>query len=358
MDYKKIYDQLVEKCKVRGLDKKSVDFYTEIHHIVPRSLGGDNSQDNLVMLSGREHYIAHMLLWKSFPKEPSLKYAAMMMSNRAVCKVNSHIYSALKEDFAKTISETKRGRRFRDVLGQRFSKLLVIEQDDFYETENGARSAKWICQCDCGNVVSVVVGSLTSGNTKSCGCLVSEAGMLRRGENNHMFGKKHSEETKAKFKTRKYLRGEDHPCYGIKLSEERRKAMSDRMKGSKWTEARREAAVFPTGEDHPFYGKSHTHETRQKISKVLKEKNQRPWENLSTQTEESLQKWAMCDYYYNLWVCFDKPGLKRFTKIYNELHNDQLSLAFFTNPRLHWIRGWIPQEDAQWISFRDSYMEV
>lgn len=356
MNYKKIYDQLVEKAKPRGLDKSVVDYYTEIHHIIPRSLGGDNSEENLVMLSGREHYIAHMLLWKAYPKEAALKYAAMMMSNRAVCKVNSHVYAYLKEDFAKTVSETKRGKRVKDILGQRFSRLLVIEQDDFYEAPGGSRTAKWICQCDCGNLISVPVGSLSSGNTQSCGCLVSDVGKSRTGENNHFFGKKHSEETKAKFKFRKVRRGPENPNYGKKFSEEHRQRMSEARAGIPWSEERRAVAVFPTGEDHQFFGKTHSKESRKKMSDSLKARNQRPWENAATATEESILKWAMCDYYYDLWIYFEKPGLKKFTKIYNELHNDSVSLAFFTHPRLHWLSGWIPILDEQWKEFSKSFL--
>lgn len=53
-----------------------------------------------------------------------------------------------------------------DFIGKRFGKLVV----DSYDTEK----KKWKCICDCGNVTYVKKGSLTSGNTKSCGCLKYE----------------------------------------------------------------------------------------------------------------------------------------------------------------------------------------
>lgn len=36
--------------------------YVEKHHIIPKSLGGSNSKENLVRLSVREHFICHLLL--------------------------------------------------------------------------------------------------------------------------------------------------------------------------------------------------------------------------------------------------------------------------------------------------------
>ena len=42
------------------------DEYFERHHIIPRSLGGSNESDNIVKLTAREHFIAHLLLTKMF----------------------------------------------------------------------------------------------------------------------------------------------------------------------------------------------------------------------------------------------------------------------------------------------------
>ena len=75
MHYKKIYDQLVEKCKIRGLDKSVLEGYFEKHHIVPRCMEGTDDDDNLVLFTPREHVIAHRLLWKAYPDNHSLMWA-------------------------------------------------------------------------------------------------------------------------------------------------------------------------------------------------------------------------------------------------------------------------------------------
>ena len=40
------------------------EFGYEIHHIIPRSMGGDNTDENLVKLNRREHLLCHRLLTK------------------------------------------------------------------------------------------------------------------------------------------------------------------------------------------------------------------------------------------------------------------------------------------------------
>jgi hypothetical protein len=48
--------------------------------------------------------------------------------------------------------------------GQRFGRLTVLRRD----------GRKWLCRCSCGNVTHLWKGRLTSGNTRSCGCLARE----------------------------------------------------------------------------------------------------------------------------------------------------------------------------------------
>lgn len=61
MDYKLHYDTLVTRARGRTLSG-----YTETHHIVPLCVGGLDVPDNLVVLTAREHYIAHALLVKIY----------------------------------------------------------------------------------------------------------------------------------------------------------------------------------------------------------------------------------------------------------------------------------------------------
>lgn len=56
--------------------------------------------------------------------------------------------------------------KVKDLTGQRFGSLTVLEQTD----ERRNRQVVWKCRCDCGNITYVVGQSLRSGHTKTCGC--------------------------------------------------------------------------------------------------------------------------------------------------------------------------------------------
>lgn len=56
--------------------------------------------------------------------------------------------------------------RFIDLAGQRFGKLVVLEQS---ERTNCGR-VRWLCQCDCGNCTTAQANDLRSGKVVSCGC--------------------------------------------------------------------------------------------------------------------------------------------------------------------------------------------
>ena len=74
MNYQKIYNQLLERGKVRNFTNRK-EIYFEKHHIIPKSLGGKNDKINLVNLTAREHFLAHWLLHRIYPTNKSLSYA-------------------------------------------------------------------------------------------------------------------------------------------------------------------------------------------------------------------------------------------------------------------------------------------
>ena len=58
-----------------------------------------------------------------------------------------------------------------DVTGKKFNRLTFIRKTDERKNNN----ILWECKCDCGNIVKVKKWNVTSGNTKSCGCLKKES---------------------------------------------------------------------------------------------------------------------------------------------------------------------------------------
>lgn len=65
--------------------------------------------------------------------------------------------------------------KLRDISGQRFSRLVAVS----ILPQRATNGRYWLCKCDCGSEVSVPVGRLTSGNTRSCGCLKDETTLAR-----------------------------------------------------------------------------------------------------------------------------------------------------------------------------------
>lgn len=74
MNYLRIYKALMTKALGRTLQG-----YSESHHIVPRCMGGSDEAHNLVRLTPEEHYLAHQLLCRIHPEDHRLAYAALMM---------------------------------------------------------------------------------------------------------------------------------------------------------------------------------------------------------------------------------------------------------------------------------------
>jgi hypothetical protein len=106
MDYLQIYNQLVAKRIAEPLPK-GVLGGREKHHILPKSVGGKNTKDNLVYLSVREHFVAHRLLAKIYP-DSTLTYAVWLMTcfhkKSDGFILSSRLYEKLRKDHAERVS--------------------------------------------------------------------------------------------------------------------------------------------------------------------------------------------------------------------------------------------------------------
>lgn len=65
-------------------------------------------------------------------------------------------------------------RRVSPYIGKRYGKLVVLEKTEETVQHGSTKSPLWKCRCDCGNIVLVRLDSLTSGTTRSCGCMTAE----------------------------------------------------------------------------------------------------------------------------------------------------------------------------------------
>ncbi len=86
---------------------KSKEVYYEKHHIVPRSLGGSNDPDNLVLLTAKEHYRVHELLPYFTDGKDKIKmiYAWNLMSRISNKIIDKELYAFLKIQHSKILSE-------------------------------------------------------------------------------------------------------------------------------------------------------------------------------------------------------------------------------------------------------------
>lgn len=107
MNYSRIYENLIFSAK----NRKKPKCYCEKHHIVPKSMGGDDSKENLAILTAREHFLAHWLLKKIYNnKEMIYAFHAMTKpvgNNRQ--RYTSYSFKYAREAMANWMKENRNG---------------------------------------------------------------------------------------------------------------------------------------------------------------------------------------------------------------------------------------------------------
>lgn len=131
--YLKWYFSIIENAKNQSRTKKTK--YFESHHIIPRSLGGDDLPNNRVLLTAREHYVVHMLLVRFVNKKFVYKMISALARFIGKAQRNSRSYECYKQtmsNFSKGELNTSYGKIW--VHKKTDQSILYIPKEDFDET--------------------------------------------------------------------------------------------------------------------------------------------------------------------------------------------------------------------------------
>jgi hypothetical protein len=179
--YTKYYRSLIEKAMNRGLHTrykaKKILGYVERHHVVPKSLGGPNTNNNLVFLTAKEHFVAHRLLVKITDGKNRVKmiYALHKMMSISSFQQRHRISSKKFEEIRSLIMSTSGEDHYN-----RGKKRTEEWKNDRREMYLGEKNPNF-------------------GNTGVKNPLFNKPSMKKKGnagKNNPMFGKSQKESSK------------------------------------------------------------------------------------------------------------------------------------------------------------------
>lgn len=151
MDYKKIYNSLMNsrlEIKEERIKAKKLGNYFEGHHIIPKSKGGSGvstrpkNNKNIVLLTAREHFLAHWLLWRIYKdRATALAFHKMMSTTKNQERIkNSRAYEEARVAFRDTNKGNQYGKGVKKIISEEqkrnHSKLMkgryIGEKNPFF----------------------------------------------------------------------------------------------------------------------------------------------------------------------------------------------------------------------------------
>ena len=194
--------------------------YKERHHIVPKSEGGSDDADNVVNLTAREHYIAHLLLAKIYD-DKKMHCAVIYMQTKAKTqkrnfRFNSHLYEKIREEYGNKVS----GKNHWNYGKPPWNKGIPLSDEQKEKIRNKLL----------GRHLSEATKEKLRNKTHTDEWKKTMSKKMS-GKNNPFYNHTHSEEAKQKMS--KAQCGEKNPNYGKHLSEETREKISKANKGKK-----------------------------------------------------------------------------------------------------------------------------
>jgi hypothetical protein len=110
VNYQRIYGEIIERARCRTKPA----CYCERHHVIPKSMGGNDAAANLVWLTAREHYIAHWLLFKAHRTQAMAFAWYRMTHGRNLGRYVSHTYAYAQAARAAATSSLFKGARLTE----------------------------------------------------------------------------------------------------------------------------------------------------------------------------------------------------------------------------------------------------
>lgn len=131
--YTKWYYSIIESVRQEQFDEEPFDQYTENHHIIPKCFGGTDDPDNMVRLTGRQHFICHWLLTKMVAEKRQywqmVNALSLMMwghnYKHTRYKINSRLYEQLKAKHNKMLSDRLKGRKRKPFSDEHIKKMTA-----------------------------------------------------------------------------------------------------------------------------------------------------------------------------------------------------------------------------------------
>jgi hypothetical protein len=211
MDYNIIYDKLIDRALTR-----TITGFTEKHHIIPKCVGGEDSNFNMVKLTPEEHYLAHQLLvkmslYKQHPNFNKLIFAMNMMT--VGISRNNKSYGWCKRMLTEVMSEHFTGKKqSEETIKKRTSKTTGKKRTEEFKQAMSKRKT------------GVKRAPFSKEHLERMRLSVT-------GENNGMFGRKHTDEARQQI---------SNANKGRIVTPEKRAAMSVACMGKKDSDVTRQ----------------------------------------------------------------------------------------------------------------------
>lgn len=158
MNYSAHYSLLIERAKLR-----TTTGYKEAHHIIPKCLGGTDNPSNLVDLTAREHYIAHILLAKIHGG--TLWHAVNLMGR--LKKYSNRHYEKARIEHSKLLSEQNRRTKTKPKEIRHYKCTNCNADLEYTEFCHHPSKEHYYCNARCRNTYIFQFRDKPIGNTRT-----------------------------------------------------------------------------------------------------------------------------------------------------------------------------------------------